>query len=367
MENNNLIENIPTRKEGLYKYNSNESSEVHEGTETRNSPLSGTTLLVINTKEIDATANKITENDNEVSITTTATNTNTNTDMDMDKEERESSMTEHKRKENETICTNCSTNKTPLWRRDYDGNVLCNACGLFLKLHGTARPIKLKSDVIKTRNRKGHNLTHFTLRNTLNSNYITNLTKANAAKVSKLQMRINRDIPVITSSPAIANFKKMRRLSDPTQVIRENMINGETYCNIIDATKFMKPALKPKPSPRINNGVMSPTNNKKLVMLNEEFAIEDGPSMVEIGIENGRKLGIESDDSDMDPVETKYGYTDDEINTLLSNHEELIKLKIRIKELELITDLYKGYIKRLNGKCNTLELRLQSRDSNVAV
>jgi hypothetical protein len=32
------------------------------------------------------------------------------------------------------------------------GSVLCNACGLFLKLHGHARPISLKTDVIKSRN-----------------------------------------------------------------------------------------------------------------------------------------------------------------------------------------------------------------------
>lgn len=31
--------------------------------------------------------------------------------------------------------------------------MLCNACGLFLKLHGRARPISLKTDVIKSRNR----------------------------------------------------------------------------------------------------------------------------------------------------------------------------------------------------------------------
>ncbi|KAL6934837.1 uncharacterized protein HGUI_02527 [Hanseniaspora guilliermondii] len=51
-------------------------------------------------------------------------------------------------------CYNCKTLKTPLWRRDSNGNTLCNACGLFHKLHGTMRPLSLKSDVIKKRNAK---------------------------------------------------------------------------------------------------------------------------------------------------------------------------------------------------------------------
>ncbi|KAF4773864.1 GATA zinc finger [Colletotrichum scovillei] len=50
-------------------------------------------------------------------------------------------------------CQNCQTSTTPLWRRDEYGSVLCNACGLFLKLHGRPRPISLKTDVIKSRNR----------------------------------------------------------------------------------------------------------------------------------------------------------------------------------------------------------------------
>ncbi|KAH7626121.1 hypothetical protein B0T09DRAFT_360786 [Sordaria sp. MPI-SDFR-AT-0083] len=50
-------------------------------------------------------------------------------------------------------CQNCATSTTPLWRRDEMGQVLCNACGLFLKLHGRPRPISLKTDVIKSRNR----------------------------------------------------------------------------------------------------------------------------------------------------------------------------------------------------------------------
>ncbi|KIY53113.1 hypothetical protein FISHEDRAFT_55459 [Fistulina hepatica ATCC 64428] len=51
------------------------------------------------------------------------------------------------------LCTNCGTTNTPLWRRDPEGQPLCNACGLFYKLHGVVRPLSLKTDVIKKRNR----------------------------------------------------------------------------------------------------------------------------------------------------------------------------------------------------------------------
>lgn len=32
-------------------------------------------------------------------------------------------------------CANCSTQTTTLWRRNNDGEPVCNACGLYFKLH----------------------------------------------------------------------------------------------------------------------------------------------------------------------------------------------------------------------------------------
>lgn len=57
-----------------------------------------------------------------------------------------------------TSCTNCGTQTTPLWRRNPNGQPLCNACGLFLKLHGVVRPLSLKTDVIKKRKRSAANV-----------------------------------------------------------------------------------------------------------------------------------------------------------------------------------------------------------------
>ena len=37
-----------------------------------------------------------------------------------------------------TICSNCKTSTTTLWRRNNSGEPVCNACGLYYKLHSVS-------------------------------------------------------------------------------------------------------------------------------------------------------------------------------------------------------------------------------------
>ncbi|XP_058123953.1 uncharacterized protein LOC131265677 isoform X2 [Anopheles coustani] len=51
-------------------------------------------------------------------------------------------------------CTNCGTTTTTIWRRNMRGEMVCNACGLYFKLHGVNRPHTMRRDTIHTRRRR---------------------------------------------------------------------------------------------------------------------------------------------------------------------------------------------------------------------
>lgn len=59
----------------------------------------------------------------------------------------------------QTKCANCATQTTSLWRRNSTGSPVCNACGLYVKLHGIERPLQMRKDKVQTRKRKQHVVT----------------------------------------------------------------------------------------------------------------------------------------------------------------------------------------------------------------
>ncbi|KAF9429519.1 putative electron transfer flavoprotein subunit [Podila epigama] len=63
------------------------------------------------------------------------------------------SFNQHQANRQSLVCANCRTTTTPLWRRDTSGNTICNACGLYFKLHNVHRPVTMKRAVIKRRKR----------------------------------------------------------------------------------------------------------------------------------------------------------------------------------------------------------------------
>jgi uncharacterized Zn finger protein (UPF0148 family) len=50
-------------------------------------------------------------------------------------------------------CANCHQTQTPLWRKDSKGQTICNACGLYAKLHHRDRPAEMRKSTIQRRRR----------------------------------------------------------------------------------------------------------------------------------------------------------------------------------------------------------------------
>ncbi|GAB0090533.1 Transcription factor GATA [Sergentomyia squamirostris] len=64
-------------------------------------------------------------------------------------------------------CANCQTTTTTLWRRNHNGDPVCNACGLYYKLHNVQRPLSMKKEGVQTRKRKPKNVAGSQMKTTL--------------------------------------------------------------------------------------------------------------------------------------------------------------------------------------------------------
>ncbi|KAJ3028783.1 UNVERIFIED_CONTAM: putative electron transfer flavoprotein subunit [Siphonaria sp. JEL0065] len=48
-------------------------------------------------------------------------------------------------------CINCQTSVTPMWRRDMEGNRVCNACGVYFRMNGVHRVVKVGGTAVQRR------------------------------------------------------------------------------------------------------------------------------------------------------------------------------------------------------------------------
>jgi GATA-binding protein len=138
-----------------------------------------------------------------------------------------------------TTCTNCFTQTTPLWRRNPEGQPLCNACGLFLKLHGVVRPLSLKTDVIKKRNRGSGNTT-------------TNNTGTRSKKSSR-KNSVAQITPLSVSNKTPTSSESPKSTSSST-----NGVNGISSVVAAAATKGGAVPIAPGPPKPISASTSAP-------------------------------------------------------------------------------------------------------------
>ena len=134
---------------------------------------------------------------------------------------------------NVPVCKNCLTSTTPLWRRDENGAVLCNACGLFLKLHGRPRPISLKTNVIKSRNRKNN----YHGENSNNSNNSTDSNKNKKESTSSSDKKRKSSSQNTNTTITNNNTLNQSGKADKTTTQQNSNSNGTKSSQNNDKTK----------------------------------------------------------------------------------------------------------------------------------
>ena len=131
-------------------------------------------------------------------------------------------------KQQQAVCTNCDAIKTTLWRRNKSGEQVCNACGLYEKLHRMARPTHMKREIIHSRKRKS------------NPNTIKRKDRKRRAKVLESS---TYQLQKIAIKPSFHHgFNKQNRLS----AVPSNLIGKEAVSKCLKSRRL-------KVAPRIYN------------------------------------------------------------------------------------------------------------------
>ncbi|XP_055371343.1 uncharacterized protein LOC129605536 isoform X2 [Condylostylus longicornis] len=111
-------------------------------------------------------------------------------------------------------CANCGTLTTTIWRRNIRGEMVCNACGLYYKLHGVDRPHSMRRDTIHTRRRR----------------------PKGSSKNSKIKNKSNVDIKYDTNETMIQNNSNFQSLRNHNLLLALRGVAGDRSYSLPDAS-----------------------------------------------------------------------------------------------------------------------------------
>ncbi|SCV71246.1 BQ2448_2834 [Microbotryum intermedium] len=159
------------------------------------------------------------------------------------------------------ICTHCSSIVTPLWRRGPDDELLCNACGLYQKLHGKSRPRAFAKQPTNSKRSSNSAAAQAAASRTPPSCFNCAATstpmwrKDQGGNLCCNACSLYYKLHSVVRPPSLAHKRKSTADGHPAG----SKTNPSTRRNSIDQFHPMSPQTSPNGSPRINSGHALPS------------------------------------------------------------------------------------------------------------